>query len=989
MGTDLQDVAQLLPDYELGSELGRGAFGIVWSARHRQLDREVAVKQLAGPGAADPEHVSRFRREARILASLDHPHVVRVFDYRESEEQRLLVMELLTGGTLADRRANGLSLETAVAAVMAAACGLHHVHEQGILHRDVKPENLMFDGRGVLKVTDFGIARGDNVNATALQLTRVGAFFGTPAYIAPEQAAVSFGGGWPPVGPAADQYSLAAVLYEILSGQLTHDATGGLVGLCTRRMNEEARPLRDLVPGVPAPLEAAVMRAVARDPTARHLSTEAFGVALGAAMTAAVGSDWYSRSEVQIREPGAVRESIGGPRTEPTAAVRPPGRRRWLVLVGILIVLAVVAGSVLLSTGGGNGSGTAGKGPVGGAPAALPLEITQRWSFSTSGHVFASPARAGDIVVVGSEDGKVYGLDTASGAERWRLATNNLVRSSAAVAGSEAWFGGNDGNLYAVDTTTGAVRWKTSLGYEIVSSPAVAGGAVFVGADGVRAFDAATGTPKWTYATGDVVVSSPAVSGDLVVVGSNDGNVYGIARADGTERWRVGTGAAVQSSPVISGGVAYVGSLDGKLYAIDVATGKPRWATALGSAVKSSPTVTGGRVFVGTDAGRLVALDARERRDEMVVPSLAIDRFLPRRHQRPGGRRQRRRRALCSRRGQRHPAGQVRHRRPRPVLAAGRRRSGDRGQPGQQGARTDRLQRMSEPDFVVDVTASGRIPLRLVIRDRLPVGRAGEGLILDDERCSRTHCELWVEGRALMVEDRASTNGTFVNGARIVAPTALGPGDVIVVGSTTIVVDPDAAPAGAEAPGAASVPAQTAEVLDVLRASVIGGTVTIVFSDIVDSTAIGAGLGDRDWFSLLTRHDEITRGLLVEHSGTEVKHQGDGFMLTFPSARLGVLFAVALQSAFDTERAVNEQFPLHVRVGVHTGEVIHVDGDLFGRHVNLAARVAAQAASDEVLVSRLVHELASSMGDLQFGAPREAVLKGFGETFLLFPAQRV
>ena len=296
---------------------------------------------------------------------------------------------------------------------------------------------------------------------------------------------------------------------------------------------------------------------------------------------------------------------------------------------------------------------------------------------------------------------------------------------------------------------------------------------------------------------------------------------------------------------------------------------------------------------------------------------------------------------------------------------------------------------MSAPAFVVDVTAPGRLPLRLVIRDRLPVGRMGEGLILEDERCSRTHCELWIEGQALVVEDRASTNGTFVNGVRIAAPTALGPGDVILVGSTTIVVEPDSLPGPPKAPGGTPAPAQTADVLDALRASVIGGTVTIVFSDIVDSTAIGAGLGDRAWFSLLERHDEIARGLLVDHSGTEVKHQGDGFMLTFPSARLGVLFAVALQGALEAERAVNEQFPLHVRVGVHTGEVIRVDGDLFGRHVNLAARVASQAASDEVLVSRLVHELASAMGDLRFGAPREVVLKGFGETFLLFPAQRV
>ena len=132
--------------------------------------------------------MSRFQREARILAQMDHPHVVTVFDYREHGELRLLVMELLTGGTFADRRSAGMSVETAIAAAMAAGSGLHHVHGRGILHRDVKPENLMFDGRGTLKVTDFGIARGDALDATSINLTHAGEFFGTPAYVSPEQA---------------------------------------------------------------------------------------------------------------------------------------------------------------------------------------------------------------------------------------------------------------------------------------------------------------------------------------------------------------------------------------------------------------------------------------------------------------------------------------------------------------------------------------------------------------------------------------------------------------------------------------------------------------------------------------------------------------------------------------------------------------------------------------------------------------------------------
>ena len=230
---------------------------------------------------ATDESSSRFRREARILAQMDHPHVVTVFDYREHDQLRLLVMELLTGGTFADRRAAGMSLETAIASTLAAASGLHHAHEQGILHRDVKPENLMFDRRGTLKVTDFGIARVDVVDATVIDLTHAGQFFGTPAYVSPEQAGHTLGDGRVPIGAASDQYSLAAVLYEALCGQLTHDATGGAVALCTRRMNESARPLRTLVPDIPIEVEAVVMKALARDPMLRYATVEDFAVALG------------------------------------------------------------------------------------------------------------------------------------------------------------------------------------------------------------------------------------------------------------------------------------------------------------------------------------------------------------------------------------------------------------------------------------------------------------------------------------------------------------------------------------------------------------------------------------------------------------------------------------------------------------------------------------------------------------------------------------
>jgi class 3 adenylate cyclase len=161
----------------------------------------------------------------------------------------------------------------------------------------------------------------------------------------------------------------------------------------------------------------------------------------------------------------------------------------------------------------------------------------------------------------------------------------------------------------------------------------------------------------------------------------------------------------------------------------------------------------------------------------------------------------------------------------------------------------------------------------------------------------------------------------------------------------------------------------------------------MVFSDIVDSTALNDRLGDQVWFEWLGRHNELLRGQVSRYGGTEIKGQGDGFMLTFPSARHAVLFSISVQRDLQQARSTDPDFGVHVRLGVHTGEVIHQSGDIFGRHVNLAARVAAQGGGDEIVVSRLVHELVSTMGDLDFAEPREAQLKGLPGSHLVYPVR--
>ena len=291
-----------LPGYDIGAELGRGAFGVVLAGRHRQLGREVAIKQLSPGLVSDVSVRSRFLAEAQVLASIDHPHIVPVYDYVEHDDSCILVMERLAGGTVWSRFVDrGFDHRAACAVSMVACSGLSGAHHHGVLHRDMKPENILFGTDGVLKVTDFGIARVLGEDDTLA--TRAGEILGTPAYMAPEQASGA------ELGPTTDVYAAGVMLYELLSGRLPYPEEGGSLAIMMRHMNEDAISLASVAPAVPASLCSVVMQAIARDPSDRFESAEAFGVAIGQAAGASWGSGWLEGSGVNLREPGPILAS--------------------------------------------------------------------------------------------------------------------------------------------------------------------------------------------------------------------------------------------------------------------------------------------------------------------------------------------------------------------------------------------------------------------------------------------------------------------------------------------------------------------------------------------------------------------------------------------------------------------------------------------------------------------------------------------------------
>jgi tRNA A-37 threonylcarbamoyl transferase component Bud32 len=265
----------VLAGFEDLRELGRGGMGVVYSAVHRVMGRRVAVKLIHPEFAANPEAVERFRREARAVARLTHPNLVTAYDAGQDGERLFLVMECLDGESLADLvgRDGPLSIALACDCVRQAALGLQHAHDNGLVHRDVKPHNLMRTADGTVKVLDFGLAALADDRGRSGR-TGPNAVMGTPGYMAPEQAedARSADG-------RADVYSLGCTLFHLLTGKEPFPMDSTLLKLLAHR-SQERPSARGTRPEVPAELDAVLNRAMARRPEERYPTPGALAEAL-------------------------------------------------------------------------------------------------------------------------------------------------------------------------------------------------------------------------------------------------------------------------------------------------------------------------------------------------------------------------------------------------------------------------------------------------------------------------------------------------------------------------------------------------------------------------------------------------------------------------------------------------------------------------------------------------------------------------------------
>ena len=260
--------------YQLGALIATGGMGSVYRAVDTHLRRPVAVKVLKRVLADDSTFLERFRREARAAAAISHPGVATVYDYGERSNEAFIVMELIEGDTLAERiaRHGRLPWQMAFAVAEQVAAALSAAHGHGVVHRDVKPANILLDRAGHVKVTDFGIARA----AQATTLTRPGMVLGSANYVAPEQAQGN------QVGPAADLYSLGCVLFESVTGNTPYQGPNA-VSIATQHVSSPVPDPRDQVPELPAAAAELIVRSLGKQPGARFPSAASMAAALAAA----------------------------------------------------------------------------------------------------------------------------------------------------------------------------------------------------------------------------------------------------------------------------------------------------------------------------------------------------------------------------------------------------------------------------------------------------------------------------------------------------------------------------------------------------------------------------------------------------------------------------------------------------------------------------------------------------------------------------------
>lgn len=605
--------------YTVVKEIGVGGMGVVYHCRDELLTRDVAIKMLLPELMSDKKNLEVFRQEARLAAQLEHPNLVTVYDIgveeRHGKQHHFLAMEYLTGGNLAIRLQDSpLSLEHALNWMKQLASGISFAHKRGVIHQDIKADNIFITNEGDLKVGDFGLAR--------LLAGRVGAgntkIMGTPAYMSPELARGE------PQDHRSDIYSLGVLFFEMATGSLPFRAKG-MIEMAMKHATAAIPSIRRQNPEAPEVLDKVIRRMMAKMAEDRYqsaadvldiidelifeLRVQRLGISTNRPLLKS-GEDLQDALDQRDARSTGSNRAVQSPDFLPGKSGREEPKnddKRTPAKVDSTLELDRdgLAASRQESEGiAGKGEKTSqaadkkeAKGPVNlPVPPSktassqakqslqnLRVALETEWVFKTRGPIgwSAQPVidRSEKILFLTSCDGNLYALDIRAGNKLWNYQLTEPILSGPMTIGNYVFVSAATGETLCLDSYTGKVIWNKSLNAQTVASLAMVKESALIVASGseLRAIDVRSGEVLWLYSAGAPIVATPLVQADLVLVGTKSGDLHAINAAKGTFVWKFNTEGAIISSPFASVDTAYVGTKSGNFYALESRQGAMIW----------------------------------------------------------------------------------------------------------------------------------------------------------------------------------------------------------------------------------------------------------------------------------------------------------------------------------------------------------------------------------------------------------------------------
>ncbi|MBE2182954.1 MAG: PQQ-binding-like beta-propeller repeat protein [Anaerolineae bacterium] len=583
--------------YKIHSIIGSGGMGTVYLARDlnfTDVKRLVAVKEMqtaTKDAAMRGSMIKNFRREANLLAQLNHSAIPRIFDIFEINDRAYLVMEYINGTDLEQlmQKTKELPIEKVLEWAIDLCDVLDYLHNQTpdpIIFRDMKPSNVMIDSQGKVRLIDFGIAR------TFVHHVK-GTMIGTEGYSAPEQ----YKGD---ANPQSDIYSLGATLHHVLTRKDPR---------LEAPFTFHERQITSLNANVRDDFAKVVEKALQSNQSERYatcveMKRDLERIRMSLSGMVAVPQRTGTASAPQ---PGAAEAtpSTGFFDTEATGAIQP----KWVFKTEDEIRSSAAASKDIAYIGSYDTNLWA-----------IKLEDgLLAWKFPTRGGIASSPVldEQSRTVVFGSEDFSLYAVDGRTGRVSWTLQTKGRIRSTPRITHNVAFVGSDDCHVYAVNMTNGRQMWAYDMGAPVRTRPYVTNELIIAGCEaGEIVGITLSGGRKWSYRTRKAVLASPCVDDEgNCYIGSTDSFMYALDVNNGFNSWRFRTNGAIYSSPIENRGLLYFGSTDSNFYCVNAENGREKWRFNAEKPIVGSAVIHKGGLYFGSTDQNLYCLDSETGRE--------------------------------------------------------------------------------------------------------------------------------------------------------------------------------------------------------------------------------------------------------------------------------------------------------------------------------------------------------------------------------------